>query len=151
MGSSNIHKASEILKICFQKENLRLVDRYSTVFRDWSTLVGDQYSQHSKVFDLKNNQIIVEVDHPGWIQKLRMKDQFILSRVQQKYPELNITGITYFLKEKALTDKTEKKRIIVTAPSIKQDKQGENITIKDEKLKATLERIRDHIFSNDGK
>ena len=52
---------------------------------------------HSKISELEKGILVVEADHPGWIQILQTKQEEMLSMVQRRYPELKITGIAFKL------------------------------------------------------
>jgi hypothetical protein len=41
--------------------------------------------------------LLVEADHPGWIQILQTKQAGLLQTVQKRYPELNVRGIAFTL------------------------------------------------------
>jgi hypothetical protein len=52
---------------------------------------------HSRIKDLERGLLLIEADHPGWIQILQTKQGRLLSAVQRRYPELNIRGIAFRL------------------------------------------------------
>ena len=52
---------------------------------------------HSRIRELERGLLLVEADHPGWIQILQTKQREILSAVQRRYPELEIKGIAFRL------------------------------------------------------
>ena len=52
---------------------------------------------HSRIRELERGVLLVEADHPGWIQILQTKQRELLSAVQRRYPELNIRGIAFRL------------------------------------------------------
>lgn len=52
---------------------------------------------HSRVGELERGLLLVEADHPGWIQILQTKQGELLSAVQRKYPELDIRGMAFKL------------------------------------------------------
>ena len=41
--------------------------------------------------------LVVEADHPGWIQLLQLKQSGILEDVAKRYPELGLRGIVFRL------------------------------------------------------
>ena len=66
---------------------------------------GNQYEgqnlyEHSRIIDLKNGILLVEADHPGWIQLLQMHKQYILTGIKKLSPQLNVTTIVFKLKGK---------------------------------------------------
>ncbi|MBA7621137.1 hypothetical protein ES703_28494 [subsurface metagenome] len=83
-------KAGEILKSLLDEEGKRNAHLYSSFFRGWQKIVGTSLAEHSRVYDIKNKILLVEVDHPGWLQRLHFKKRAILRLVRKLYPELDI-------------------------------------------------------------
>ena len=52
---------------------------------------------HSRIKELERGILMVETDHPGWIQIFQTKQSSLLSSVQRRYPELDIRGIAFRL------------------------------------------------------
>lgn len=91
----------------------------------WKTVVskvynvGERLAGNTKVIDFKNGILLVEADHSGWIQYLRMYEKFILTGLNRALPELKINGLAYRLagSKAKLSDnyddqlKSEKKRM----------------------------------------
>ena len=71
----------------------------------WPRTYGSEQSKedipaaavHSQIHELERGILLVEADHPGWIQVLQTKQAELLSAVQKRYPELNIRGIAFRL------------------------------------------------------
>lgn len=59
---------------------------------------------HSQIKDLEKGVLLVEADHPGWIQILQTKQGELLSAVQRRYPELNIRGLAFRLSRAPVPD-----------------------------------------------
>ncbi|TFG63350.1 MAG: DUF721 domain-containing protein [Spirochaetales bacterium] len=68
-----------------------------SVFSNWKKVCGDEVAGHSRVKDVRNGTLYVEVDHPGWIQIMQFKKKKILSSVQKSYPLLTITDVRFYL------------------------------------------------------
>ena len=51
----------------------------------------------SRIKELKKGVLIIEADHPGWIQILQTKQEELLLTFQHKFPELDIRGISFKL------------------------------------------------------
>ena len=54
---------------------------------------------HSRIIDIKNNVLLIEVDHTGWIQLFETHKSYILKGLKIKIPELDIKNINYRLKK----------------------------------------------------
>lgn len=91
-------RAGDLLGAFFDGDVIRKAQGYSEFFSSWNNLVGDRLGAHSKVVELDRNVLIVEAEHPGWIQLLQMKQADILRKVQAKYPDFHITGVSFRLK-----------------------------------------------------
>jgi predicted nucleic acid-binding Zn ribbon protein len=91
--NSNVKKASEILARILDEKGRGTGATYSSIFGGWSSIVGESLAEHSRVYELRNRNLFVEVDHPGWMQLLLMKKPQILRTVKKKYAVLNIRDI----------------------------------------------------------
>jgi hypothetical protein len=59
--------------------------------------IGWKMAGHSKVIDLQNGILLVEADHPGWIQMLNNYKNYIVKGFSLKAPELKIQTIAFRL------------------------------------------------------
>lgn len=57
--------------------------------------LGERLAGNTRVVDLKNGVLLVETDHSGWIQYLRMYQKFILNGIRMNLPELKITNLAF--------------------------------------------------------
>ena len=57
--------------------------------------LGERLAGNTRVVDLKNGVLLVESDHPGWIQYLRMYQKFILTGLKMNLPDLKITNLAF--------------------------------------------------------
>jgi hypothetical protein len=55
---------------------------------------------HSKVRELDRQKLIIETDHPGWIQILQYKQHQLLFSAQRKFPNLAIKKMSFVLMKK---------------------------------------------------
>ena len=53
--------------------------------------LGERLAGNTRVVDLKNGVLLVETDHSGWIQYLRMYQKFILNGLKMNLPELKVS------------------------------------------------------------
>lgn len=59
---------------------------------------GQNLYDHSRILDLKNGMLLIEADHPGWIQLLQMHKNYIITGLKKKAPELKINNVVFKLK-----------------------------------------------------
>ena len=57
--------------------------------------IGERLAGNTRVIDLKNGVLLVETDHPGWIQYLRIYQKFILKGLKMNLPDLKISSLAF--------------------------------------------------------
>ena len=57
--------------------------------------IGERLADNTRVIDLKNGILLVETDHPGWIQYLKTYQKFILNGLKMNLPEMKITSLAF--------------------------------------------------------
>jgi hypothetical protein len=100
-----MRKAGDVLSSLFNEQFdsqlLKDARYYSGFFSAWSTLTGEiglaAAAAHSRIADLDQGLLVIEVDHPGWKQILLTKQRQLLGAVQHRFPDLNIRGISFWL------------------------------------------------------
>lgn len=97
MDDSRIKDAASLLSGFFDEEKLRRGSRYAELFRLWDSLVGERLAAHSKIVDVDKGILIVEAEHPGWIQLLQLRQAELLGAVAARYPELGLRGVLFRL------------------------------------------------------
>lgn len=60
--------------------------------------IGERLASNTRVIDLKNGVLLVETDHSGWIQYLKIYQSFILKGLNMALPELEIKNLAFRLK-----------------------------------------------------
>ena len=97
MGDSRIKDVSSLLSSFFDGEKLSRGERYSEFFSSWPAIVGERLAAHSRVADVDKGFLVVEAEHPGWIQLLQLRQSSILDAVVRRFPELGLRGIIFRL------------------------------------------------------
>lgn len=95
--------------------------------------IGKKMADHSRIYDLKNNVLIVEADHSGWIQMLGSYKKYILKGLEMNVPELKIQNIVFRLAE----TNSEVKKI---KEEMAEKKSQENLKKQFDKNKEILEK-----------
>ena len=139
-----MESAGEILKNLLDKKNSIKADRCSSLFRSWRDLVGVSPAEHSRVYDLRNKVLFVEVDHPGWMQTLHFNKNSILKQLEKNYPELEIHKISFKVNLKFSSQPDE--RVVATADESSRDNKYYEIdrivsAVKDDELKKRLKNL----------
>ncbi len=68
-------------------------DPYSPLFAGWKQVVGEPLAGHSWLAEVEDGVLIVDVDHPGWLQMLSMKRQAVLEGARKAAPRARIEGV----------------------------------------------------------
>lgn len=86
-------------------ENAKL-EKNNKLYEVWKkiitsiTKVGQNLYEHSSICELKNGILLVEADHPGWIQMLQMNSDYIVRGLKMYASELKICSLAFKLKGK---------------------------------------------------
>lgn len=83
----------EILKAYFNDTQIDRADQYHSFFSSWKQLAGINISAHTHPRDIRGRVLIVEADHPGWVQLLHMQKRSILRKINREYPQLEVKEI----------------------------------------------------------
>lgn len=85
------------------KDTLKSAEQMGKLFSSsvWAELLDrcnlSQGVSHSRVAELEKSVLLVEADHPGWIQLLQTKQTDLLNAVRRRFPEITFTGISFRL------------------------------------------------------
>jgi hypothetical protein len=88
-----LKKAADILARVLDDKNRKLAQTYSSIFGSWEQIVGQSLAEHSRIYEIINKSLFIEVDHPGWMQLLLMRKQQILRVVSRKFTSLDVKDI----------------------------------------------------------
>lgn len=57
--------------------------------------IGERLASNTRVVNLKNGVLLVETDHAGWIQYLKVYQKFILKGLKMALPDLTINTLAF--------------------------------------------------------
>jgi len=135
-----VKKAGDLLSAIIDEDMLGKAREYSKLFSAWEQLTKKHgiaaAASHSKLSDIKRDVLLVEADHPGWIQILQTKEHLLLEDLQAAFPGLGINGIAFRLSKTplvpAMADSTQadaqKEDPVQTKPKQAKDAKPEIIT-----------------------
>ena len=66
---------------------------YDQLFARWEEIVGNKMASHARLVDVRNGILVVEVDHPGWLQMFRLRQDALLEAVRGAVPDVLLKGI----------------------------------------------------------
>ncbi len=171
MARIPIRSASDVLASFMDRDLADKAERASGFFRSWKQVVGERLSAHSRVAEVERGIVIVEADHPSWIQLLQLREEEILSAIKRDWPELKVRAVAFRLGSGDLTraqggaDHTpartdERERESMPAEELAEDDSTTEgagnggsppiKVIKDERLKSALERLRESVKRKTG-
>lgn len=106
--SEEIVHLNDILGKTFDSFQLAKMEQSGRVVSVWEKVLfriqgmnpneGRNLAEHSRIVDLKNGVLLVEADHPGWIELLQLHKKFILRGIQKEEPGLGISAMAFRLR-----------------------------------------------------
>jgi hypothetical protein len=122
---------------------------------------GQNLYYHSKIVDLKNGVLLVEVDHPGWIQLFQISQNYILKGFKRNAPELKISVLSFRLKgqkaeisaiQRAAAQKkeTEAAAGLPAEEPFEGEQQASTVELP-EQLKLIFDRLRENVLTQERK
>jgi hypothetical protein len=94
-------KAGDLLTYFFDQKTLSSIHTWSKLFAEWPAIVARHKiaaaETHTRVVEFDRRVLLIEAEHPGWIQILQTKQSELLSEFQSRFPDLDIVGISFRL------------------------------------------------------
>jgi hypothetical protein len=97
MDASRIRKAGDLIEHILAPDAAEQAKGWARFFSSWRSSAGDQLAAHTRPVDVKNGIVIVEAEHPGWVQLLQLRQESLLEAIKKAFPELGIRGIAFRL------------------------------------------------------
>lgn len=168
MNENSVITASQMISRVFGNVEAGTIESGNKIVSSWRKVVetinpdGNKLSAHSKISDLKNGILLIETDHPGWIQMLKIHEKYILKGLRNLNKDVKIYSLAFKLAgtnagllSKEELDKRENERF--NSQIEKQEREIEqkfgNSTDKQEKkelppqLKDVFERMRSDMLT----
>jgi hypothetical protein len=146
-------RAGELLSVFFDEKLLKKAKNYSDLFSSWVRITERAgiaaAAGYSRLKEFERGVILIEADHPGWVQILQTEEQRLLRNAQRLFPELNIRGISFMLSRNFPAGETEAKPegasdapLPVSAGEEETEQSFDTYEkIKDQQFKDTLKRL----------
>jgi hypothetical protein len=87
-----VKKAAEILARLLDKGPASALP-FPSLFGGWQEIAGPSLAEHCRAYEVRHRCLLVEADHPGWMQLLLMQKKAILARLRQRFPQLGLRDI----------------------------------------------------------
>lgn len=109
----------------------------------WLQIVGENLAGRCNLYDIKNETLIIEVDHPAVAQNLMFNKRQILEKVNEKYPTLHVKKIRTNIKKHYLYKSNSQSKRATTINNVNNNtgKIEINPDLPDE-LKSIFEKIK---------
>ncbi|MGP1458631.1 MAG: DciA family protein [Treponema sp.] len=104
MSGADFISCSDMIVAAFGSIEKCSLEKNNKLFNSWKKIItgisnfGQNLYEHTSIVDIKNGVLLLETDHPGWIQILQMNGAFILRGLKMYAPELKVTSLSYRLK-----------------------------------------------------
>jgi hypothetical protein len=148
-------RAGDLLSVFFDEKLLKKAKNYSNLFSSWTRITEKTgiaaSAGYSRLKEFERGVILIEADHPGWVQILRAEEQGLLRNAQRLFPELDIRGISFMLSRNFPARETEAEPVSAggeetelpqeTAPA----KFNAYEKIEDQQFKDTLKRLEQSV------
>ncbi len=144
------------------EESFVILERWKSIITSIKSFVnpncGESMYLHSRILDVKNGTIILQVDHPGYIQLFETHKKYILKGIQMKIPQIKVENISYRLDKKddyntqRDLSREERKRRFEMLDEERRDDAPPKVDGKRQyppELEAIFARMRDSILTND--
>ena len=168
-----MRKAGDIITALF-RENfgpgfMETARSTAGLFSSWTQVVAEAWPRteknsepaaavHSRIRELERGVLLVEAEHPGWIQILQTKQAELLSAVQRRYPELDIRGIAFRLSREPFSKPVQEEHKIPETPAAQAPQQKNEVNVdsdltqpprrklpRDEELYAALKGLEESV------
>jgi len=81
-----VRKAGDILRDLLKERGWPTEDPYAPLFRGWEGIAGPELGSRSRVVEVEDGVIVVEVAHPGWLQMLQLRKRALLQAARKAVP-----------------------------------------------------------------
>lgn len=98
--TTGAERTGEILARVLEGLGIRAELERRQVIDHWSAAVGPDAATHSRAVGLRGDTLMVEVDHPVWMQELKFMDREIVGKLAKISGQENIRGIRFSLHRK---------------------------------------------------
>jgi len=92
-----VRKVGDILKDYLRERGWLTGNPYARLFSGWTQVAGASLAAHIRLRDVRDGIMIVEADHPGWMQMARMRKEALISAARAAAPDGKITDVRFFL------------------------------------------------------
>ena len=86
-----MYRAGDLLNEVLARAGFDAHAPEARIYRVWDDILGHDLAGRARLRDIDRGRLLVEVDHPAWMQLVQMRQRQILRRVARRFPALGIT------------------------------------------------------------
>ena len=172
---SNSDIITSVLEGILSDANKKRMEESSLFISKWKKVVtsvksvvnpdcGNTMYAHSQIIDVKDGTILLQVDHPGFIQLFETHKKYILRGLEMHIPQIKIKNMSYVFNKKndyntqrEITKEEVRKKLEEQYPEEKMSEiNSEQQNFSQQRnfppeLEAIFSRMRESILTNDKK
>ncbi len=95
ISMSTIQNANDIISVWKKVVSNVHSKKFESEDSDKRIPLGSRLADNTRVIDLKNGVLLVETDHPGWIQYLKIYQKFIVTGLKMHLPSIKINSLAF--------------------------------------------------------
>jgi len=99
-----VKKVGDLLRDYLREKGWLEGNPYEPLFTRWQEIAGEAMAPHARLVDVRIGILIVVVDHPGWLQMLRLRQDALLEAARKVVPLASVAGIRVRLGGQGITD-----------------------------------------------
>ena len=88
-----MYRAGDLLNEVLARAGFDAHAPEARIYRVWDDILGHDLAGRARLRDIDRGRLLVEVDHPAWMQLVQMRQRQILRRVARRFPALGITRL----------------------------------------------------------
>jgi predicted nucleic acid-binding Zn ribbon protein len=86
-------KVGDLLRQFMREQGWETGSPWAPLFRDWPAIAGHGLAAHARLVDVQKGFLLVEVDHPGWLQMAQLRTASLLEAARRAAPGVEINGL----------------------------------------------------------
>ncbi len=88
-----MRRVGELLRQFMSERGWDAVNPYAPLFQGWDAIAGRALASHARLIDVQRGFLLVEVDHPGWLQVAQLRKAALLDGARKAAPHAQIEGL----------------------------------------------------------
>lgn len=86
-------RIGDVLREYLKERGWPTEDPCAPLFRRWTEIAGAELGPRARLCEVEDGILVIEVDHPGWLQMLQLHRQRLLQAARRVAPQARIEGL----------------------------------------------------------